>query len=678
MYKVQVTPLIGLPRFDGWAHVTTISSGTMVFALSVEGQHARNIGRDLLDLINQDTAISSGAELYRLATKLIQDTQDKEGKLSLACGFLVTEAKSTFCVFNASITLKRDGKSGQLLQSGNQLQIIEGNTQLEDSYVFATSQANQFLGEVKQKFDQGFDSDTIVTSITPSLHLEETTATSAMAFVDFRDASQVKVVKTLESAPETSSIPVREIKPDIVPDIKNIKVDADVEGSVEVAQEVRLEGQSESRAKDASEQDVSWLSPVVGKSTTLASNFLGKASALGTSFSQGIKKIASWRPPATGEVYVGSAGISGKKIRVWLGIGLVVLLIAAAGGLFMYQRSQRIADASSLLAPFLTQIQQVNDQVASKPIEARQNLQQIIAEMESLEASLEDESVAQKKIAASLEDARKLYDEISGKEVFSELPIFFNSRDQNQDILITNSEIVDAQFVFFDRQKKQGILVGNDGEVKNSFSAENIESDIKDVSIEFGVDTFWLLANQVFSMDPTQSNQPSEKLTDDERLDQATLVAAFANSLYVFNGEERSVFKYPQSDDGFDDPTRWVRSVPGLDFEQIVDIMIDGDVWLSSKKGEIFRLRSGNRQDFSFSGLEKPFASSVYMYSQEELQNLYFLEPAESRVVIADKDGVFVRQVTSSSLAAASHIIVSPDETRLLAVSGSTVYLIEL
>jgi hypothetical protein len=66
------------------------------------------------------------------------------------------------------------------------------------------------------------------------------------------------------------------------------------------------------------------------------------------------------------------------------------------------------------------------------------------------------------------------------------------------------------------------------------------------------------------------------------------------------------------------------------------------------------------------------------MFTQEELENVYFLEPTESRVVITSKDGVFIREVTSSSLAAASHIIVSTDETKLLAISGSTVYLIEL
>jgi flagellar basal body-associated protein FliL len=677
MYKVQVTPLIGLPRFDGWAHVTTITSGTIVFALSVDGQHARNIGRDLVDVINQHDGIHTGAELYKLVATLVQDAQDKEGVVSVSAALLKKEEKSTFCVFNGSISLKRDSKSGLLLQSEQQLQVIEGRAQPEDVYIFATQQAGQFLEEVKQKFDQGFEADTIVTSITPSLHLEETTATSAMAFVDF-GLHFPKHSKHSEHS-EAGEVPTEEL-PTLVEEAVAVEV-VEVEASgldgaedwLALSDEKPVKMMhSQPNQKQQSRIDIRQLQLLQQQ----AVSFLGKVANSVSNMGGVFQRVLAWRPAASGEVYVGQAATK-KRIRIGIVVGIVAVAIAGGVGFYFYQRSQKIALASEVLAPFIEDIQQVKNEIENNPIQAREKLQSIIQEMEAVEASLQENQVVQNRVTLSLEDARKLYDEVSGKEVFSDLAIFFSSRDQETDILITDSALVDDQFLFFDTQKKEGVLVTREGVKQASFSAE-IDGEIKDVSVEVGLDTLWLLSNQVFATQPTENQSPSEKITDEERLPDGSIIAAFSNSLYIFNAEERTIFKYAAGEDGFADPTRWIRSVPGLDFEQIVDMMIDGDIWLSSNTGEIFRLRSGNRQDFSFTGLEKPFTSSVFMYSQEEFSNFYFLEPSESRVVITDKDGVFVREVTSSSLAAASHIIVNNDETKLLAISGSTVYQIEL
>lgn len=706
MYKVQVTPLIGLPRFDGWAHVTTSSAGKAIWALSVFGQHARNIGRDLLDTINAAGTISNGAELYRLVESIIQEAIDKEGDISLACGWLADHGKSVFCVYQGSVILKRSGKSGPLLQSGLELRVIEGKASTEDIYIFATQQSTQFVGEIQQKLEQGYDIDTIVTSIVPSLHLQEATALSAMAFVKQlprlaqdpdvdSDMSSVATVESVSPDAAVPNIPSPVISPELSPDLMLSATEPEVSAPPVMPLAI---------SSFDSTSNISSLPNTASSTVSTAPTVSGANNPLQRRIAQGqdaFKKIISfvssaapnWRtalttkilkgdfsaplPMAGSDVYVGQSS-SRRNLRfILLGL-LATAVIAAGGGYFWYGRHQQQVEAATALQPLQEKIQTVRSTVEQDPIAARANLQQVIEDLKPWEVAFKEKPVALRQLQAVTNEAQMLYDEISGREEFSELPVFFNGRNDQLDIVITESSVLEESAVFYDAQKKQGAVVTFADATVTPFTTE-IEATVSDVAARASDNTMWLLSNAIHQAKPTQSNiDLTERVASADRLSSSTLLSVFGESLYIFNPTERTIFKYTETDDTFGEPTRWLRSVPGLDFEQIASMVVDGDIWLTSQTGEIFRLRSGNRQDFTINGLAQPFDDTIYLFTTEASDKLYLLEPKRSRVVVLTKDGEFLREVTSSSLAAASQIIVNPAETALLAISGSTVYRVDL
>lgn len=737
MYKVQVTPLIGLPRFDGWAHVTTIAQGRVVWALSVAGQHARNIGRDLLDIISSVEQVESGAALYSLVTQLIEDARNKDGELSLACGWLNDQGKSVFCCYQGSIILKRNGKSGHLLQANGQLKVIEGSVSPEDVYIFATTQAAQFLGEVQQKLEQGYEIDTIVTSITPSLHLEETTALSAMAFV-----KQEPLVKTVRPEPvfepaaepdEPEESPLPEVAPeptDEVQPVAPILATANQPvGNVELTHPAQsmpiVPAVDWSQAKQRFQNwGVAAGNMAVGLKTQLAKlpplvkAWQAKRQAaplnvpltppptpLATPTVPTMPELPS-EPPVEApakplddltlpsflhptqptsranvgfgqEVYVGTAARR-QSVRTILVLAVIVVVIVGAGGFFLFRRQQEVAEAAAALQPFEQQIQQAKDTVNQDPISARANLQQAIAGVETLQVTFRNKTAGLSKIDTTLKEAKAFYDEVSGREEFSELSVFFNSRNDTVDIVITQSGVLQDALVFFDAQKKQGAVVKLSDKAITPFTLE-LDKEVVDLATNVADSTIWTLADAVHQFNPGKpSDKPVEKLAPSDRLSGGKLISVFSNAVYVLSPSERTILKYTQDDDTFTGPIKWFKSAQGLDFEQVVSMVVDGDIWLTDKKGGIFRLRGGNAQDFSVKGLEQPFKSSLIIYTTEESEKLYILEPDNHRMVILSKNGEFLREVTSSSLAAASHIVVSPDETKLFAVSGSTVYEVSL
>ncbi|MBU0578544.1 hypothetical protein KKE34_03330, partial [Patescibacteria group bacterium] len=170
MYKVDVTPVVGLPQFSGWSQVVSsyCSAGQLVCAFSVSGDHAGNVGRDLTEQISH-SKVESSKELHKFMADLIKKAEQFDVAVTFICG-VFKEKKIILGAIGGSVFLKRSDRTGVLLYSSEKLKIIEGGRKAGDIVVLATDQASDFLNEIEQKFISGFDTDSVVTSIIPGLH----------------------------------------------------------------------------------------------------------------------------------------------------------------------------------------------------------------------------------------------------------------------------------------------------------------------------------------------------------------------------------------------------------------------------------------------------------------------------------------------------------------------------
>jgi hypothetical protein len=74
-----------------------------------------------------------------------------------------------FVAVRARICLRRGDRFGNILVAGDQVQIKSGKFQPEDIGILATESSDFFVQEVEQKYNQGFQTDTIITSIIPGV-----------------------------------------------------------------------------------------------------------------------------------------------------------------------------------------------------------------------------------------------------------------------------------------------------------------------------------------------------------------------------------------------------------------------------------------------------------------------------------------------------------------------------
>ena len=583
--KVVMTPVIGLPKLDAWSQVASLRGNAGCIAFSIFGSQAGNVGRDLVDQIKDSSAPDSSALFYTFLNKLIRLVEEKDCQLQLAAT-LFLDTSLVLATYHGSILLRRNAKIGHLLSSEDQLQLINGQLRPDDLFILLTQNALDFKGEIEQKLTQGWEAETIVTSLMPSIQSSADTSLVAMAFIFLGQAKEVVEPKFQVLEPEPMKPPL--VRPKFPP----------------------------------------WLK-----------YFL----------SQQFKRL-----------------FNKKKIAyIIFATFLVLLLLLSIFFTLKYQALSKKIKTEA--APSLLLLQEAQDLSATDKIKARELVKQSLDNLSNL-----DQQYKSKFLRQQIATAQTLFTNLAMVEAQDELNIFFDLNSVVGNFVSTQAKLIGEKIYFLDKDQ-QSIIELN---IKDKSTAVSKFTDINSAQdLAVADHKIYLLADALYQID----RESSEK----QKIEQALKAGArglqfFNETLYVLNQEERNIFKYRFWENKWQEPIRYVKSAPGVDFSEVLSMSIDGNLWLTSKKGEIFKFSAGTKQDFTVIGVDDPFAEAIYLYTGEDLQNLYILEPGKKRLVILDKEGRYEKQIVSETLATANNLLVSEVEKKAFVVSGSLVFEIDI
>ncbi len=717
MYRVEVTPVLGLPQFTGWSQVVTNqvdeAAGVnkhFVCALAVSGEHAGNAGRTLADFL-QESQPSSAADFHQLLQELQTQAKELEVELSFAAG-LFSQEKMTLAVLAGSILLKRDNKLGLVLRSSREIKLLAGRHQSSDILVLVTEQAADFLNEIELKFRRGFGLDSVVTSIVPGLHDLQDSSLSSLAFISGGETVQaVKAVKTVkavkakeESAPEPEieSFTSANALDEIPPALKLRGAGKNRQKTVELKEklnqpQVKLNelGQTPPSAKGPRKRfSLKKTSSAISKviinfwQWLQSINWVGFWSQL-KKFWQNILKFferiktgakSFWRRLTAQDIYLPSR--SGKKRLklIWLFVFLLILVLSGLG-YRSFRRSQQESLANEALQPYREKLTTARDLVATNPVVARREVREVMLALEELGLSYEDQPLVQELVVAELNQARALAEEISGLEQLDQLEIFFDLRNIDENFVASQVDAVDQQAVFLDEGRQSILSLDLSTADARLFSFES-NSAWRDLTLDqeslkllgTGISEIFLATDLATSNERGLSPELIINEGDSNRAGQ--LLETYAGYIYVLNAERREIYRYAQQEAGYSDPIGWVSGAVTFDYQEVSSWAIDGEIWVATHQGGLHRLAAGAEQEFSVVGLEQPFTDSLKLFTNENLDELYVLEPNQERLVVLNKEGQFLRELRSASLATTTDLFVS-ETGQVFTVSGSIIYALD-
>lgn len=153
---------------------------------------------------------------------------------------------------------------------------------------------------------------------------------------------------------------------------------------------------------------------------------------------------------------------------------------------------------------------------------------------------------------------------------------------------------------------------------------------------------------------------------------------AYAGNFYVLEKGASSIWRYPGIEDTFGGRSNWFGQGVEPDLSGVVSWTIDGLIWLLSKEGEVSKYSLGSPEFFSISGVSPPMVSPLSLYTNEDLEYIYILDPGNSRVVVITKSGDYRAQYMSNEINSASDLAISEKEKKIIVLVKDKLYSIEI
>lgn len=336
-----------------------------------------------------------------------------------------------------------------------------------------------------------------------------------------------------------------------------------------------------------------------------------------------------------------------KRVNTMLGAGLIVLLaIGIIVGVVKrgaVQKEQAISNLSHNVTEKLTEAAQVALQDGER---ASYLLIQANTEVEKFKKETKRES--------DLVEAEKLTKQIKQKEAE-----IFKKKIVDPKVLVELAVLEPVLELGVARgdggdgvlltDKRMAGILGVNLEDKSSWKIKG--GPYIDLAVYEG-DTYGIEADGVYKI-AKKGGEEQRIIEADELWDSPQYIGIYGGNVYVMDRGVSEIWKYAKLSEGYGARKRWLAPGIELDFSNVSDMWIDGDVWIVTSSGKLERYSRGVPVEFAMAGL--PYAEqgrlsgAVAVVTDENM--VYVLEAGASRVVAFEREsGHYTQQYVSEKL----------------------------
>lgn len=372
-----------------------------------------------------------------------------------------------------------------------------------------------------------------------------------------------------------------------------------------------------------------------------------------------------------------------------------LLVIAAGGGAWFNYReeAQRIQTA---------QINQLVDQ-ANAALESAKNFSKTDkaaardAAQKALSLAQQASNINHNSAAArnALYQIQDFLDTLNGVLLFPFSPAFANYTDARANPSRILSHLPDVFVLDRGTQRIYRYRVDDAGSSAAPLSGDGVilkaGDKIGERPVGELIDMLWIDAGRLVAVDrsgaflqydPGRSAWSARAASDAAQWARVNLASSYVGNLYLIDPPRNQILKYVAAGDGL-----WTSAVtyfaPGVnvDMAGVVDLAIDGDVWVLRGDGAIWRFSSGRLTNFTLRDPGTPLAKPTAIFTSQALATLYVADAGNQRIVQFDKvTGEFVRELKPRSqdrdaFNALKALGVDEANKKIFFINGSQAYL---
>ena len=158
------------------------------------------------------------------------------------------------------------------------------------------------------------------------------------------------------------------------------------------------------------------------------------------------------------------------------------------------------------------------------------------------------------------------------------------------------------------------------------------------------------------------------------------LIGSYFGNFYLLDSQSNQIFKYePTADGGYSNPpTAWFQV--DVDLAGVVDMAIDGYIYLLYADGRILKFMGGEPAPFEQTELDEPLRgpTAIFTSSDEETKFLYVADAGNGRIVQFSKEGQFIRQFRAAEAGVfdqSKSLHVDEIGSKFYILSGNTLHM---
>ncbi|MFC1721880.1 hypothetical protein ACFL0Z_03125 [Patescibacteria group bacterium] len=174
-----------------------------------------------------------------------------------------------------------------------------------------------------------------------------------------------------------------------------------------------------------------------------------------------------------------------------------------------------------------------------------------------------------------------------------------------------------------------------------------------------------------FSGDIAQT--ASSDLESDQNL---KAISLFGNRLYTLDPTKNQIQKMSATLGGFSKGSDWLSE--DVDLSQGVDLTIDGSIYVLTSDGNVLKLLRGYKNEFEIKNLSTSLSDPSHIYTNDETNNIYILDPGNDRLVVLDKEGNLQSQYLSDAFTDLRGMAIVESEKKAYLLNGTKVLGIKL
>ncbi len=366
--------------------------------------------------------------------------------------------------------------------------------------------------------------------------------------------------------------------------------------------------------------------------------------------------------------------INNKKGRLVLAAILIVILIIGLGLKFKSSKDhQKQVQIEALLIEAKNDFNSATNLATLNPTEANNKL--------NLAKDKVSQALALDSKNAAAVDLKKQIDtqgvDISGKFAASDFSVFLDLELVKTGFKASNLSLFQNNIALIDSVNKTLAEITISKTSNQILAGKDQLGDGQKVSAYEGAVFVYSKDKGILRVD-TSNKKITQVAKSDKNWGNIVDLYAFGGNVYALDSGKNQIWKYLPTTDGYSDSREYLDSSTKADFGNAIKMQIDSSVYVLKQNGEMIRFTKGVVDNFSYGGLDKGVKDPKSFFVSSDTDNLYLLDSGNSRLLVLNKTGQFIKEYQGDEFAKATDLVVDETGKKAYLLDGSKIYQVEL